>query len=319
MSIAQHVFDPPQISTLTVESVRKAQKDPDFLRTGIPVLDDHYVMLRPRKVNGILAYTSHGKTTFMNILTRNAVDQLREGEIIVYATWEDSVEDYGLNWVSAVSQIPVASLYHGDVTEAEWKRMMKAAAERAATPLWAIGHSEYTRRARLTMTDMFEAMAYIADVQGKKIRAVFLDYLQRINHDDIKYKDTRNKFVTIMDLSKDLAMQFNTCVIIGSQAGRHVRERKWKQPQDNDAQETSNFEQTCDGIISLWLPYKTERLGDVLIEKQNVDDIPVIVTDRLMLIQTCKQKRGKAPVLRAVDFYPETSEVKPYTGVTHAF
>lgn len=311
-NIAQSVFDPAQISTLAVESVKRSQADPDSLDPGIPVLSDHYVMFRPRKVNGILAYTSHGKTSLMHILSRNFIPQLKESEIVIYATWEDSIEDFGLNWLASASQIPVASLWRGDVKESEWKTMLKAAADRAATPLWAIGHSEQGRRAMLTMTDLEAAMAYIADEQGKKVRALFVDYLQRISRDDIQYKSTRNEFVEIMDRLKNMALGFNTCVIVGSQAKREVRDRKWKQPQENDAQETSNFEQTADGIITLWLPYKTEKLGETLVEAQSVGDVPIVVTKRLMMIQTAKQKRGEAPVLRAVDFHPETNEIKQY-------
>lgn len=315
MNIAKSVFDPGYISTLAIESVKHAKDNPDFLRPGIPVLDNHYIMFRPRKVNGLLAYTSHGKTSLMHILSRNFVPQLRENEIIVYATWEDSVEDFGLNWLASASGIPVASLWHGEVKEHEWQKMMKAAADRAATPLWAIGHSENGERHRLTMTDLEAAMEYIVDKQGKNVRAIFIDYLQRINRDDISYKSTRGEFVEIMDRVKDLALGFNTCAIIGSQAKREVRDRKWKQPQENDAQETSNFEQTADGIITLWLPYKTEKLGESLIEKRGTNDIPVNVTKRLMLLQTAKQKRGEAPVLSAVDFFPETNQIKPYTGL----
>lgn len=312
-NISLSVFDPGYISTLAVESVKRAQAEPDYLKPGIDVLDQHYIMFRPRKVNGILAYTSHGKTSLMHILSRNFIPQLKDGEIVIYATWEDSVEDFGLNWLASASNIPVGSLWHGDVSEADWAKMMKAAAERAATPLWAIGHSENGPRRRLTMTDLERAMEYIVDKQGKKVRAIFIDYLQRINRDDISYKSTRGEFVEIMDRVKDLALGFNTCAIIGSQAKREVRDRKWKQPQENDAQETSNFEQTADGIITLWLPAKTEKLGECLVEKQGVDGMAIHVTKRLMLIQTAKQKRGEAPVLRAVDFIPELNQIKPYT------
>lgn len=307
------VFDPSLVSTLTVNSIKAARENPDYLRTGIPQLDDHYVMHRPRRVNGILAYTSNGKTSLMNILARNFIGQFAENEIAIYVTWEDSVEDLSLSFLSNVSRIPVQSLFHGNLNAAQWNEMMKAATARAATPLWLVGHSEQkeVRRPRLTMTDVWAAMEYIADKRKKKIRAVFLDYLQRINRDDQK-GEMRGQYMGIMDKVKDLALGFNTDVIIGSQVGRDVKERKWKQPQDNDAQETSNFEQTCDGIISLWIPKKTEKMGDCLIEKQGVDGQAVYVTENLMMIQTLKQKKAKAPVLRAVDFLPETNQIETY-------
>lgn len=310
------VFDPTLVSTLTVNSIRTASEHPDYLRTGIPQLDDHYVMHRPRRVNGIIAYTSHGKTSVMNIMARSFVEQINkdaENEVVVFATWEDSVEDLTLSHLANVSRIPVQSLFHGDLKPNQWAEMMRAATQRAQSPLWVIGHSEQkeARRPRLTMTDITAAMEYIVDKRKKKVRAVFLDYLQRINRDD-KRGEMRGQYMAIMDAVKDLALDFNTDVIIGSQVGRDVKDRKWKQPQDNDAQETSNFEQTCDGILSLWIPKKTENIGDQLIEKKGVDGQAVFVTDNLMLIQTLKQKKAKAPVLRAVDFFPEMNEIQTY-------
>ena len=313
MTAESIVFDPSLVSTLTVESISAARSNPDNLRTGIPQLDDHYVMFRPRRVNGILAYTSHGKTSLMNILARNFVPQLAEDEVVIYATWEDSVEDMTLSYLANTSRIPITSLFNGKLSATEWDSMMRAATQRAATPLWVIGHSEQkeARRPRLTMTDITAAMEYIVDKRKKKVRAVFLDYLQRINRDD-KKGEMRGQYMAIMDSVKDLALDFNTCVTIGTQVGRDIKERKWKQPQDNDAQETSNFEQTCDGMISLWIPKKTEKIGDSLIEKSGVDGQAVFVTENLMLIQTLKQKKAKAPVLRAVDFIPETNEIQTY-------
>ena len=307
------IFDPSLVSTLTVGSIRAAKEHPDYLATGIPQLDDHYVMFRPRRVNGFLAYTSHGKTSVMSILARNFIQQIGENEIVINATWEDSIEDLSLSFLSNASRIPMQSLFHGKLSPSEWDSMMKAATQRAQTPLWLMGHSEQkeARRPRLTMTDIWAGMEYIMDKRKKKVRAIFLDYLQRINRDDQK-GEMRGQYMAIMDKVKDIALAFDTCVIIGSQVGRDVKERKWKQPQDNDAQETSNFEQTCDGIISLWIPKKTEKPGDCLIEKKGVDGQAVFVTDNLMLIQTLKQKKAQAPVLRAVDFLPEVNEIRPY-------
>lgn len=308
------VFDPSLVSTLTVSSIRAAQEHPEYLRTGIPQMDDHYVMMRPRRVNGILAYTSHGKTSLMNILARNFIPQIEEDEIILYSSWEDSIEDMTLSYLANVSRIPVPALFNGRLNVSEWETMMHAATQRAQTPLWLVGHSEQreARRPRLTMTDIVAAVEYIVDKRKKKVRAIFLDYLQRINRDD-KKGEMRGQYMAIMDSVKDLSLNFNTCVVIGTQVGRDVKERKgWKQPQDHDAQETSNFEQTCDGMISLWIPKKTERLGTCLIEKQGLNGQAVFVTDNLMMVQTLKQKKAQAPVLRAVDFIPETNEIQTY-------
>jgi replicative DNA helicase len=308
------VFDPSLVGTLTVNSIKAAKDSPDMLKTGIPQLDDHYIMHRPRRVNGIIAYTSEGKTSVMNILARNFIPQIGEDEIGIYATWEDSIEDLTLSFLANCSRIPMQSLFGGNLSPAQWSEMMTAATRRAATPLWLIGHSEgkEARRPRLTMTDIWNACEYIVDQRKKKIRFICLDYLQRMNTDDQK-GEMRERYMRTMDKVKDLSLGFDTDVIIGSQVSRDVKTRKWKQPQANDAQETSNFEQTCDGIISLWIPKKDERIGECLIEKKGIDGQAVFVTENLMLIQTLKQKKAKAPVLRAVDFMPEFGEIQTYT------
>lgn len=313
-----YTFDPSLVSSLTVGSVRAAKEAPDALLSGIPQLDDHYVMFRPKRVTGLLAYTSNGKTSVMNLLARNFVSQLRPDEIILPVTWEDSIEDLTLSYLSSVSKVPMTSLFSGKLEPRQWDAMMQAATARAAAPIWVMGHSEQSesRRPQLTMTDVQRGMEYIVDKRKKKIRVVFLDYLQRISRDD-RQGQIREQYMSIMDTVKNLALAFGCTVIIGSQVGRDVKERKWKQPQDHDAQETSNFEQTCDGLISLWIPKKTEPMDAKLINA-GVDDKgnrteQINVTENLMLIQTLKQKKAKAPVLRAVDFCPERNEIGKYT------
>ncbi len=310
------VFDPQQVADLTTQSLTEAQKveNVSYLKTGIPQLDDHYVMHRPSKVNGILAHTSHGKTALMNILSRNFVPQLKEGEVVVFCTWEDSVEDLNLSWLANTSLIPIQSLYNGEAKQPDWEKIVYAGIQRAKTPLWLIGHSDMVerRRPRLTMTDIWHAITYI-EKKGFKVRALMFDYLQRMNRTDQR-GDIREQFMGVMDSIKDLSLATGADSTVGSQIGRDVQSRKadQRQPKDTDAQETSNFEQTCDGMMSLWIPKKVLKIGYSLIAKEGKDDTGVFVTENLMMIETLKQKKGKAPVLRAVDYLPQFNRIETY-------
>ena len=312
------VFSPEEVSELTVQSLTEAQKEKNlvYLKTGIPQLDDHYVMHRPSKVNGILAHISHGKTALMNIMARNFVPQLKEGEIIMYCTWEDSVEDLNLSFVANTSLIPIQSLYSGEMGPDEWEKVISNAALRAQTPLWLVGHSDMVerKRSRLTMTDIWHAVDYIENKMHFKVRAIQFDYLQRISRADMR-GDIREQFMGIMDSIKDLSLSTGADSTVGSQVSRDVQTRKadQRQPQDTDAQETSNFEQTCDGMMSLWIPKKGLKIGYSLIAKEGKDDTGVFVTENLMMIQTLKQKKGKAPVLRAVDYLPQFNRIETYS------
>ncbi len=312
------IFDPPLISTRTVESIQAEQKNPEYLSLGIPELDK-FVMARKSKVIGILADTSQCKTSLARYMAGLMVNQIDgdNNEVGLFVTWEDNIEDFGMVDIANISKIPVTSLYNGQVTDAEFKRMMQASAERAGTPLWLAGHSETsTTRPMLTMTDVFEICENITKKQGKRIRYIFLDYLQRISREDTNERDTRMQFVKIMDMVKNLALTYRSCVFIGSQVRRdQVEKGKWRQPQRHWAMETSNFEHSCDGMISLWMPSKSKdvwELGQCLQEKKNPQDKAIFVTKELLLVEILKQKYGETELLSALDFIPEYGMFEGY-------
>ena len=79
--------------------------------------------------------------------------------------------------------------------------------------------------------------------------------------------------------------------------------------------ETSNFEHTCDGAISTWIPYKSTDVwkeGDCLQEKKGTNGTAIWVKKETMLIEILKQKKAEAHILKAVDFIPEYNMIAPY-------
>lgn len=315
---ADNVFDPPQVAALAMrksDEIGKAD-DSDRLYTGLPLdFDKYFVMWRRQKVIGVLGDTSNYKTGIMTYIARNAAKHLNAeaGEVGIYATWEDPVEDYALADIANASKISIASIYNGSVTTSERNEMLKASMSRAAFPLWLFGHSEYqnARRPRLTMTDIAAALEYIVDVQKKTVKFICLDYLQRISYADIQARDARLGFVEIVNRVKDMALSFNCAVMMGSQVTREIRERKNQQPQVHDAQETSNFEQTCDGIFSVQMPVKHSQRSSVFM-KDRLGDI--YVTNRLLSVEVLKQKKGATGKMFLYDALYETNSVARYSG-----
>lgn len=320
MSIDARVFDPPTISTRATNTIRNAKNATPSFRMGLPQLDD-YVMARSNKVNGLLADTSQGKTSFTSWLAREFAKQIdaENGEVGVYVTWEDTIEDFGMSDIANYSKIPLASLYHGDIKEHEMRRLLRGATERASAPLWVVGQSEEVSQAmpRLTMTDVFAAIDYITNIQKRRVRFVMLDYLQRISRADLRSeKDTRMQYSGVMDAVKDLTLSYHPCTFIGSQVTRSkVESSKWRQPQIHWAMETANFEHTCDGALSLWMPCKSKdvwNLGDCLQEKQNPEDKAIFVRKETTLVEILKQKKNDTGQVKALDFLPEFNMYVPY-------
>lgn len=306
------IYSPSSVSEKTVASIMAEKAHPEYLSLGIQEFGNEFVMARKSKVIGLLGDTSQGKTSLMRYIANTMAEQINyeHNEIGLYVTWEDNVEDFGMADFANISKISVKSLYNGQVNEAEFSRMLGAAVKRAATPLWLAGHSEVSSsRPMLTMTDIFAVCDNLVNVQGKKLRFIMLDYLQRISREDTGERDTRMQFVKIMDKIKDLSLTFGACVFVGSQVRRDLVEKgKWRQPQMHWAQETSNFEHSCDGMLSVWMPYMSKdiwKLGDLLDIPTILGESPFTVTKELMGIEILKQKKGGTGILRFVDFIPE--------------
>lgn len=307
------IYDPLLVSKKTVESIENEKNNPQYLDIGIKQFRKDFVMARKSKVIGLLGDTSQGKTSLLSHMARGMTEQLdiEKGEIGLFVTWEDNIEDFGMVDIANVSKIPVSSLYNGQVNEAEFAKMLSAAMTRSESPLWLAGHSETsTTRPMLTMTDIFAVCDNLINKQGRIIKFIILDYLQRINRADSNERETRMQFVGIMDFIKNLALSFSTCVFIGSQVRRDMVEKagKDRQPQTHWAMETSNFEHSCDGMLSVWMPYMSKdiyKVGDSVEAKVGVEAKPIVVSKELMGIQILKQKRGETGIRTWVDFIPE--------------
>ncbi|MEA3347053.1 MAG: DnaB-like helicase C-terminal domain-containing protein [Candidatus Auribacterota bacterium] len=309
------VFHPQAVSRLAIKQIKKEQEKKPYLKLGIPQIDDHFVMMRAGKLIGVLADTSHGKSSFMTFIARQMIQQFDDPKDIgVYVTWEDTVEDFGITDISALSAVPISSVYNGEVTETQFANMLKSATQRATSPLWVLGHSETRRtsRPRLTMTDVILGLEYIIHEQKRNIRFVMFDYLQLINLADIRERDTRLRYSEAVNKMKDMAQGYGIISICATQVKRQISERKWKMPQIHDAMETSRFEHACDGMIGLWYVHRTEELGKLIYEPKGRGEVPVYCTEDLMLYETLKQKKGKAMELRALDFIPEYNAFKSY-------
>ncbi len=312
-----NVFDPPQVSTL---AVRKADdlgqaNDTDKLYTGLPGdFDQYYVMWRRKRITGVLGHTSNYKTGFMTFVAREAAKRLdaHAGEVGLYCTWEDPVEDFALADMANTSNISLGSIYGSGLSVKDRDEILKASIKRAAFPLWLVGHSEYVnaRRPALTISDIWQALEYMVDKQQKKVKFVVFDYLQQISYADQNGRDMREGFVQLVRSIKELKDAFDVGVMLGSQVKREIMERKDKQPMITDAQETSNFEFTCDGVISLQIPSKTLPVNTPFIESSKIN-----VTKRLLAVKVLKQKKGATGDYFCYDAEYETNSIRKYSGL----
>lgn len=292
------IFSPSEAASLAIQALEDLRQHRGVgIKSGITDLDKVLLPLRPGELCVVLGYTSWYKSGFMNWYLKSAVRQCSENEIVVKVTWEDSVEEDTLKWVSSNSGIPIGTMVKGD--NLDWDIVMKSYQNRIDTPLWIVGHSNSISgvsgkaRPRLTMTDTLEAINFIREGiadQKYKVRLVVLDYLQRIRPDSTDGSTKREQMMEAVNKSKDLGIQLGCSVMLGVQAGRGVLERAYKLPHLEDGLETSNIEQSSDKVLSLWYPIKTEDEGKYL------EPDKVYVNEHLLICGVMKQKMGVSPV-----------------------
>jgi replicative DNA helicase len=294
------IFSPQEAAKLAIDAIEDLKKHKGIgVKTGIGSLDSVLLPLRPAELLVVMGYTSWYKSGFMNWLLKSAVAQCTSTEVAVKVTWEDSVEEDTLKWISSQSGISISTLVRGEIVD--WDVVMNAYTARVETPLWIVGHSnaqssvEGKPRPRMTMNDVLSAVKFIADGVNDskyKIKMVVLDYLQRIRPDSTDGSTKREQMMEAVNKAKDLAIQMGCPVVLGVQAGRQVLDRDFKLPRLEDGLETSNIEQSSDKVISLWYPIKTEREGTDL----SGDGWEAPVTKNLLIAGILKQKMGIAPI-----------------------
>lgn len=314
------VFDPQEVSKRTREVIEERTQDPDGgLRIGIPDIDKVLLPMRPGEVIGVLGYTSNFKSGFMNSVARFQAKRIAgngTNEAVVSVLWEQSIEEQGAVDIAQLIHLDATKMMRGELNTTELKRMREGAEARGKIPWYLIGHSvqDTTRRLRMSMTDVSLAFQYITDELDIKPILITLDYLQRIRRE--KAESMREGFMTIVDRTKDMSLALGAPVMLGCQAKRDVKRRKWCMPQQDDAQETSNFEQTCDKLISLWMP-KNDRPQNKVSDRAG---LKYKVTDNLLLLLIAKQRFGPAPRLFSCHVEPEKGiigKIDPFVAETN--
>jgi replicative DNA helicase len=303
------VHSPTDVKDKTIKVIGDRVLHPrSGIETGIEPLDKWLLPMRPTEVIGVLGYTSNFKTGLMNNMARYHAKRIKdEGlhpQVVVRFDWEQTVEEQGVIDLAQITQIDAKKMMRGELDIDEWDRLQEAANDREKLPLWLIGHSSESkqRRPRMSMREVEDAMEFMVDELKIEPVLVLIDYLQRIKR---MKREMRESFIDIVDDVKDLANDFHCPTILGCQASRKVKNRPWRMPRADDAQETSNFEQTCDKLISVWMP-KNDYPDKT---KKKFGDKEYTFTSNTLLINIVKQKFGDSPVLLETFVKYETSEI----------
>ena len=122
----------------------------------------------------------------------------------------------------------------------------------------------------------------------KKVKVIFIDYLQLIRTDG---SDTNKEIGKITRAAKELAKQLEITIVMFSQLSREVEKRADKIPQLSDLRDSGNIEQDADTVIFLMRP--AYYWFSEFIRSQFVG-IGSKEFDKLLIIIVAKQREGSS-------------------------
>ncbi|MGB1235972.1 MAG: replicative DNA helicase, partial [Planktomarina sp.] len=184
-----------------------------------------------------------------------------DGGVVGFFSLEMSAEQLASRILSEVAEIPSNQIRRGDFNEAEFRRIVEAAKELEAAPLFiddtpALPISQVAARARrLKRTHGLDVLV--------------IDYLQLLRGTG-RSENRVNEISEITMGLKAIAKELDIPVIALSQLSRQVENREDKRPQLSDLRESGSIEQDADVVMFVFREeyYKErEKPGDHELEK----------------------------------------------------
>lgn len=303
------VHSPADLSQSYVHWAEKLKNEP-----GIDygcVLDKFMLPLHPGDLMAVVARPGHGKTSWMAYMARKTARELitkgDEDKVVVYVTWEQTVEEIEAYFQSAGNY---------SSTDMAWGRVpldtiKRTAVKRANLPIWVFGKSkrhEGIKRPTMSIDYVYAAIESMEQEYNKKPVLLCLDYVQIMPMDNRKEKSSQVD--DAIRQAKELAINVGLPIIIGVQAGRQVDGYKNQIPVMADAQWSSSIEQVVDKQIGIWRPIKSRDPAES--PMINVSGVDYTNDENLFVIRLLKQRFAVGYGAWAVKFKPQTLELWDY-------
>ncbi len=304
---AKNALQVSKLASAEVDAMQKSSRPP--LLPGIEGLDDMMYGLRSN-ICTIHGNTNHGKTVLAEIITANNMPKLEENEVVVKCLLEDALEEMAIREASTLTQpfLSVSDITSGKMTPEQLKNFKLSLNKLGTRPIWHIGNSrqDYQKSTLATVPQIKDAVDWIANTQGKKIKLIVVDYFQRIKphskgrRDDLLYGE-------MVDMLDYIALGYNCPLLLLSQSSREAAKQR-RIPVETDMKQTGKLEEAARTVLVVYRPHIQYSIGS----EWDYFGTPVPITDdKLICIGIQKQKYKQAPRYRLF----RTNERKHLTRV----
>lgn len=203
--------------------------------------------LQPGDVVVVAGRPGKGKSVIAAQIARHIARTLHVGTINL----EMSKLADGMRHLSAISGVHKAKLRSGRLTNEDWPKLARAAAEMAELKL----HSDYTS---MKMASVERTIVEL--VQRHDVKVIMIDYLQLVK----SCSKGRNRQEEVAEISRELKLiaKANGIVIIAlSQLNREVESQHEQKPKISQLRESGAIEQDADVILFIWGDHDKQGKG----------------------------------------------------------
>ena len=240
--------------------------------------------LRQKELVVIAGRAAMGKTFVGNYLALNAAKQ--DKPVLMFSAEMDDLA-IGKRLLGTVADIETSKLIANTIEEEELEQLYDGYANLSELPLWI----DDKAGGKLTLQYIRSQCAKVKRKVGR-IHTIVVDYLQLLGD-----RTQANRAAEVGKYSaglKEIAKDFNVCVIALAQINREVEGQKDKRPSMAQIKDSGAIEQDADLIITL---YRDEYYNPETMDK-NILELGVV------------KNRSGATGLTKVEFYPSTGTIR---------
>ncbi|MBL8573881.1 MAG: replicative DNA helicase [Hyphomicrobiaceae bacterium] len=228
------------------------------ISTGIRTLDEKVGGLQRSDLIILAGRPAMGKTSLATNIAYNIAANYRaeeqadgtmktvDGGIVGFFSLEMSVEQLATRVMSEQTEIASHKIRRGEISEAEWERLVAYAQTSQTVPLYidqtgGISISALAARARRLK-------------RQRGLDVLIVDYLQLLTGSGSK-RGSENRVQEITEITtglKALAKELEVPIVALSQLSRQVENREDKRPQLSDLRESGSIEQDADVVMFVY-------------------------------------------------------------------
>lgn len=211
--------------------------------TRIAKLDGNINLFSPGEMTIVAARPSIGKSSLMRQMVVNGATS---GTVLVFSL-EVTPKVLTAQLGCELAKVPYWNWTRNKVTDEERERVI------LATSSGVFDEIAVNQRTNVSALDVSLGIAQ-AQAQGKKVVAVFIDYLGLMRHDKAERNDLAVGATT--RLLKQVALERQVPILLLSQLNREVEKRggtaECDRPRLADLRDSGNIEQDADNVVFLW-------------------------------------------------------------------